>query len=163
MAETTPLGIQVTGHATDIKGSVDLPGTREVLENMYNDFLDYKQVGQIPLDKTFESYIHETLVALQGRWQQDMKEKFWSGQMGRAEYEMWKEMNAKLISILKRADPGTWGFDNYGIQYIQPEMRAEYRKKVGKESPLTESKRDVVIKTSAAPDAANSQSRIIRP
>jgi hypothetical protein len=148
MAEITPSGIIVTGNPTDVKGSVEIGGTRETLENMYNDFLDYKQVGTIALDVRFDSYIRDTINMLKHGRKQGIYEDYCMGKIGRAVYDTLEEYRLKLIGILEKAEPTFWGFDNYGIQYIQPEQRHLYKEKVGKNEMVVPNHRPVKIKTS---------------
>lgn len=150
MAETTPLGVIVTDAKTDFKGSPEPPGTREALEIVYNDFLDAKQKNEVELDLTFDAWIGMSVRMLKGHRAQDMREQYLMGQVSRAEYEATEEYRKKLVVILERAEPRSWGFDQYGIQYIQTDRRHEFREKIGKqEDVLTPSHRDIHIKTTA--------------
>lgn len=147
MAEITPLGIRVDGAPTDVKASASIPGTREVLENSYNDFLDAKFKQEISLDLTFDSWIGMSVRMLKGHRMAEIRDQYSIGQIGRAEYEALDEVRKKLITCLERAEPRSWGFDQYGIQYVPIEQRQKYKEKIGQDEVLTPSARDVKIKT----------------
>lgn len=147
MAEITPLGVKVEGTPTDVRASAVVPGTREVLENIYNDFLDAKQKGELALDATFDGWIASSLKMLKGHRMQEIKDQYSIGQIGRAEYEALEEFRVKLITVLERAEPRFWGFDNYGIQYVQVENRHLYKEKVAQSEMVSAQHRDVKIKT----------------
>jgi hypothetical protein len=81
---------------------------------------------------------------------QELRDQWMIGQLGRAEYDALEEYRKKMIVILERAEPRSWGFDQYGIQYIQTEHRHEFRERVGKQDDvLTPYRSDVQIKTTA--------------
>jgi hypothetical protein len=148
MAELTPLGVVVTDARTDVRGAVSVPGTREVLENWYNDFLDHKQKGEVALDLTFDAFIGMSINMLKNHRAQELREQWGMGQIGRAEYDALEEYRKKLIVLAERADANSYGFDQYGVQYIQTESRHLFREKVGSNEVLTAQHRDVHIKTS---------------
>lgn len=147
MAETTPLGIKVTDALTDVKASAAIPGTREVLENAYNDFLDAKQKNEIGLDMTFDTWVGMSIRMLKGHRAQEIRQQYEMGQIGRAEYDALDEVRKKLVTCLERSTPSSWGFDQYGVQYIQTENRHLYKEKVGASEMVTAQHRDVHIKT----------------
>ena len=150
MAEITPMGVVVTDAKTDVRGSAEPPGTREVLENSYNDFLDAKQKNDVALDLTFDAWIGMSVRMLKQHRAGELRDQWMIGQIGQAEYDAMEEYRKKLVVILERAEPRSWGFDQYGIQYVQTERRHEFREKVGKQDDvLTPSHRDVHIKTTA--------------
>ena len=152
MAEITPSGIIVTGAPTDVKATVQVPGTRDVLENMYNDFLDAKQLGPdnhgISLDCTFDTWIRNSIDMLKNHRAREIHEQFSMGQIGKAEFEALDEYRKKLLTLLERCDPRTWGFDQYGVQYIQPSQRHLLKDRVGSNEVVTPDHRPVQIKTS---------------
>ncbi len=148
MAEITPLGVVIEDAKTDVKAAAGIPNSREVLENSYNDFLDAKFKKDIALDLTFDAWIGMSIRMLKGHRMGEIKDQYEIGQIGRAEYEALEEVRKKLIAVLEKSDARHYGFDQYGIQYVPIEHRAEYREKIGKDELLTPSHRDVKIKSS---------------
>lgn len=148
MAEITPLGVVVADAKTDVKASAEIPGTREVLENSYNDFLDAKFKKQVALDLTFDAWIGMSVRMLKGHRMGEIKDQYEIGQIGRAEFEALEEVRKKLIAVLERCEPRLYDFDQYGIQYVPIENRQDYKARIGKSELLTPSHRDVKIKTS---------------
>lgn len=147
MAEITPSGIIVTGAPTDVKASAVVPGTREVLENIYNDFLDAKQKGDISLECTFDTWIRNSIDMLKNHRAREIQEQHVMGQIGRAEFEALDEYRKKLVAVLEKCDPRTWGFDQYGIQYIQQSERHLFKEKVGRNDVVVPDNRPVHIST----------------
>lgn len=155
MAEITPMGVVVQDAKTDVKaGSIAVPHTREVLENLYNDFLDAKlkdtlEPGKgIGMDMKFDTWIGMSVRMLKHHRAAELKQQWEIGQIGRAEYEALEEYRKKLLYVLEHTEPSLYGFDQYGIQYIPIAERAEFKKKIGPNEMLTPSHRDVKIKTS---------------
>lgn len=154
MAEITPLGVVVQDAKTDVKASAEVPHAREMLELSYNDFLDAKlkdtlEPGKgIGMDMTFDTWIGMSVRMLRNHRQNELREQYNIGQIGRAEYEALEEVRKKLLYVLEHATPSLYGFDQYGIQYVPVAERAEYKKKIGKDEVLTPSHRDIKIKSS---------------
>jgi hypothetical protein len=150
MAEITPSGVIVTGAPTDVRANAQLPGTRDVLENIYNDFLDAKQQGKVELGLTFDTWIRNSIEMLEQHRKREIFEQFSMGQIGKAEYEALEEYRAKLVVLLKKSDPSFWDFDQYGIQYIQSDQRHLFRERVGNKDMVVPDRRPVQIKTSSS-------------
>lgn len=132
MGERVPDGRVIEGHPTDVKAAAVIPGTRDVLENIYNDFLDAKQKEEIPLDRSFDSWIRASVDMLKRHRKQELREQWEIGSIGRAEYEALEEYREKLTRTLESCNPSGWGFDQFGIQYIRTEDRHLFRERVGK-------------------------------
>jgi hypothetical protein len=147
MAEITPSGIIVTGAPTNVRASAQPPGTRDVLENMYNDFLDSKQQGKIKLEVSFDTWIRNSVEMLEQHRRQELFEQFSMGQIGKAEYEALEEYRSKLVVMLKKSDASLWGFDQYGIQYIESDQRHLFKERVGRNDMVVPDHRPVHIKT----------------
>lgn len=147
MSETTPLGVTVVGAPTDVGAAAVIPGTREVLENIYNDFLDAKQKKEIALEVKFDTWIRDSLNMLKGHRQQEIRQQYEMGQIGRAEFEALEEFRVKLVKCLERCDPSFWDFDQYGIQYISVADHSLFKERVGKSQGATATHRDIRIKT----------------
>ncbi len=154
MAETTPLGVVIQDAKTDVKASVQVPNTREMLEISYNDFLDAKlketlEPGKgIGMDMTFDTWIGMSVRKMKYDRSKELRDQYDIGQIGRAEYEAMEEVRKKMIYIMERAEPRLYGFDQYGIQYVPVVHRDEFRKKIGSDEVLTPSHRDIKIKSS---------------
>lgn len=156
MAEITPLGVVVEDAKTDVKSSAEVPLAREMLEIAYNDFLDAKLQGTLEpgkgvgLDMKFDTWIGMSVRMLRNHRQNEIRQQYDMGQIGRAEYEALEEVRKKLIVVYERADPHMYGFDQYGIQYVPVAHRDEYKAKVGANEVLTPSHRDIKIKSGGA-------------
>jgi hypothetical protein len=156
MAETTPMGVVVEDAKTDVKSSAEVPGTRAMLEIAYNDFLDAKlletvEPGKgISMETTFDTWLGMAVRMLRNHRQAEIRRDYEMGQIGRAEYEALEEVRKKLLVVYERAEPRSYGFDQYGVQYVPVAHREEYKAKIGPNEVLTPSHRDVKIKTGGA-------------
>jgi len=118
--EVLPDGRIVTGMPTNVNADVRLTPheLKETKRQMYHDFLEAKQKGQIDLGYTFDSWLRNSLDTLRTIRKADIDTEYKLGKIGKLEHDALEEMRVKLISAILRMD--TMDLDKYGVQYIDP-------------------------------------------
>lgn len=150
MAETTADGRIIHGHPGDVKGEAVVPGSKDVLENSYNDFIDAKELGQIAIGLKFSEWIKNSIDMLEGHRRVEIEQQHQLGQIGRAEADALHEYRIKLVEVLKKSDLSS--FHEYGMDYVDMAVRQlSDAQKRGDIEILKPSHRDIKIKTSQNP------------
>ena len=138
--EVTPSGLIVQGQPLNVNARVTQLSVDTMKRIMYNDFLDAKELAQIPMDYTFDEWVRDSLTCLVHRRRQDVQEDFMMGKLSRAERDALEELRIKMIEVVSLMD--TSDLDKYGVQWVDQSARQYAFMSKGILTPL--SRHDVV-------------------